>query len=343
MTTEREELPEEPGRDAAGGGDRGHLDLAEVAARLAARSVPAPADPAVEGGPGVAGAKSGDAERAPEPGDEPEAEPGDSEAERVRDALAETGADGEPGPEPEPELAVAEREMSGAEAYAAVEALLFAADRPVTPAQIGRALPRGVNAKEVRKYLKAIGEELASGERGYELREMAGGWLLVTREQFAPYVARLKKVASARKLSGSALETLAVVAYKQPVTRAEIERIRGVACGEMLRSLMEKRLVRIAGRSEELGSALLYGTTTDFLDHFGLGSISDLPRAAELSRKPSQGTPAVQPLSGGEAPAPGTEPAGVEAGAPAEAPAGEAAPDAGGAAGEPGGEPGAAT
>ncbi len=217
----------------------------------------------------------------------------------------------EPEPEPEPDLTVGARELSGAEVYAAVEALLFAADKPITAAQLARALPGGVGASEVRKQLAGIAEELADGERGFELREIAGGWQLLTRERFAPYVAKLKKAAGARKLSGSALETLAVVAYKQPVMRAEVERIRGVACGDMLRNLMEKRLVRITGRSPDLGAPLLYGTTSDFLDHFGLASLSDLPRSAELGRKPKPSEPAVTPPAegGGEGEGDGEAPA----------------------------------
>jgi segregation and condensation protein B len=179
-------------------------------------------------------------------------------------------------------------ELSASEIRAAVEALLFAADRPVSAAQMGRALPRGVNAQEVREALKTIKSQLADSDfpRGYELRQIAGGWQLFTRQDYADYVAKLRKTAAPRRLSGSALETLAVVAYKQPVTRSEVERIRGVACGDMLRNLMEKRLVKITGRGEELGNPLLYGTTKEFLNHFGLRSTSELPRSAELSRKP---------------------------------------------------------
>ncbi len=179
-------------------------------------------------------------------------------------------------------------ELSVAEIRAAVEALLFAADRPVSAAQMGRALPRGVNAQEVREALKTIRSELADSDfpRGYELRQIAGGWQLFTRQDYADYVGKLRKTAAPRRLSGSALETLAVVAYKQPVTRSEVERIRGVACGDMLRNLMEKRLVKITGRGEELGNPLLYGTTQEFLNHFGLRSTSELPRSPELSRKP---------------------------------------------------------
>lgn len=213
-----------------------------------------------------------------------------------------------------PEVKVSERQLSGAEVFAAIEALLFAADHPLTAAQIARALPQGVGAREVRQQLSALAESLEGAERGYELREIAGGWQLLTREKYAPYVLRLKRAAAAKKLSGSALETLAVVAYKQPVSRAEIERIRGVNCGEILRTLLEKRLVRIAGRSKELGSPLLYGTTQEFLEHFGLNTIGDLPRSAELGRKPSAAKPA------GEAPAPAT-PAAPPVESPAEPPA----------------------
>ncbi len=258
--------------EAADGKDK--LDLAAVAAQLAAKSREIEDDPAGQ------------------------AEP--TEAEEVKAALApESDEADEAGAEPE--LAVGEHELSGAEVYAAVEALLFAADKPVTSAQMARALPQGVNAREVRTQLKAIGEELAEGERGFELLEIAGGWQLFTREKFAVYVGKLKKMSAGRRLSGSALETLAVVAYKQPVTRAEVERIRGVACGDMLRNLMEKRLVKIAGRSEELGNPLLYATTPDFLNHFALGSLSDLPRSAELGRNPKPKAPAVANVDeGGE-------------------------------------------
>jgi segregation and condensation protein B len=273
------------------------LDLAAIAARLAARSAAAPADPALEPQP-PAPEPAPEAQEAPAP----DAEPGAAEA---RAALAADEPSGEPGPE----VTVAEPQLSGAEVFAAVEALLFAADRPLTVAQLARALPAGVGAREVRAQLKAIAEDLAGSERGFELREIAGGWQLLTREKFAPYVARLKRAAAAKKLSGPALETLAVAAYKQPVTRAEIERIRGVNCGDMLRSLLEKRLVRIAGRSSELGNPLLYGTTQEFLEHFGLKSIADLPRSAELSRKPAKPAAPGAPAAADAAPAgpaPGT-------------------------------------
>ena len=264
---------------ASGDQDREKLDLAAVAAQLAAKSAQPVSDPAVSGTgssePDQSSSTAADPEQFEEDDDD-EQEQGDG-----------------------PELTKGSRQLTGAELYAAVEALLFAADRPVTAAQIARALPQGINAREVRKQLKAIGEELEDAQRGYQLREIAGGWQLLTCERFGEYVTKLRKAAAQRKLSGSALETLAVVAYKQPVNRAEVERIRGVACGDMLRNLMEKRLVKITGRSEELGNPLLYGTTQDFLDYFGLGSISELPRSSELGRK--SGKKSASPQSGDEA------------------------------------------
>jgi segregation and condensation protein B len=272
------------------------LDLAAVAEQLAARSREPRGEPALEPAPPEPAAP--DPAEADEP--EPDREPDEAAEDGGEGVGAALSAEGDGTKTEGPELTEGEHELSGAEVYAAVEALLFAADKPVSAAQIARALPSGINAREVRGELKAIQEELSSGERGFELREIAGGWQLFSRGKFAPYVAKLKKAAGARKLTPSALETLAVVAYKQPVTRAEVERIRGVACGDMLRSLMEKRLLRITGRSPELGNPLLYGTTTDFLDHFGLASVSDLPRSAELARKPKSDQPAVPPAGGRE-------------------------------------------
>jgi segregation and condensation protein B len=279
--------PTEPS-DEAPAADEDRLDLAAIAARLSARQAERDsAEPAPEPAETAGAADQTDPSDPTDPSDQPEA--------------ADPTEPAAPAEEEGPEAVVSEPQLSGAEVFAAVEALLFAADRPLTPAQIARALPSGVGAREVRAQLAAIGEALADSERGFELREIAGGWQLLTREKYAPYVQHLKRSVSIKKLSGSALETLAVVAYKQPVGRAEIERIRGVNAGEMLRSLLEKRLVRIAGRSAELGNALLYGTTSEFLEHFGLKSIGDLPRSAELSRKPVAKPAGAAPEDGGAA------------------------------------------
>lgn len=118
--------------------------------------------------------------------------------------------------------------------------------------------------------------------RSFRIEAVAGGYRVLTLSQYAPDVARLRNAKVSSKLSRAAIETLAIVAYKQPMTRAELEAIRGVSCGEVLKSLLERRLITIKGRAEELGRPMLYGTTREFLDHFGLPSIKDLPTVEEL-------------------------------------------------------------
>ena len=118
--------------------------------------------------------------------------------------------------------------------------------------------------------------------RAYRIVEIAGGYQFATRSDYAEYVARLFKEKSRRRLSGASLESLAIIAYKQPVSKNDIENIRGVNCDEVLKSLLEKNLITITGRADSVGRPLLYGTTVDFLRHFGLHSIADLPRAREI-------------------------------------------------------------
>lgn len=164
---------------------------------------------------------------------------------------------------------------------AAVEAVLFAADDSATPAQIAKAIG-GVKPATVKNALQELAERYESTGSGLSVEELAGGWIILTREDYADMIRRLRKSTEGRKLTPAALETLAVVAYKQPVQRQQVEDIRGVGSGPMLRALMERGLVKIAGRAEVLGRPLLYGTTKRFLDVFGLASIKDLPKAQEL-------------------------------------------------------------
>ena len=195
---------------------------------------------------------------------------------------------------------------------AAVEAVVFAADDPVTPAQVAKAV--GAKAGAVRKAIQGIRDRLERSASGLALEEIAGGWQFLTREEHAEAIRRLRKSTEERKLSAAALETLAVVAYKQPVQRQEIEDVRGVGSGPMLRGLMEKGLVKIVGRAEVLGRPLLYGTTKKFLQGFGLASLRDLPKVAELTS--DGGSPAVGETSaaGETGPAGGSEgPEGTEA------------------------------
>jgi segregation and condensation protein B len=184
-----------------------------------------------------------------------------------------------------------------------LEALLFASDEPLSLERLREAAGLEEGA-EAREHLEALRAEYDTGGRAFALCEVAGGWQLLTRAEFAPHLARLRRRVEKARLSPAALETLAVVAYRQPVLRVDVERIRGVACGETLRMLMERDLVRVAGRAEEPGAPLLYGTTGRFLSEFGLRGLKDLPTARDLPPPPGTriaGAPSpVSPSPGGE-------------------------------------------
>ena len=162
-----------------------------------------------------------------------------------------------------------------------VEAILFSSDMPVSAGKLAEIV--GVDST---KPIKAVIEELNRGyeERSaaYRVEERAGGWQLLTLPQYAQYIERLVRKKDEGRLTPAALEALAIVAYRQPLTRAGVEAIRGVACGEVLRSLMEHNLVKIVGRAEEIGRPMLYGTTRYFLEVFGLANLKDLPKADGL-------------------------------------------------------------
>ena len=137
-------------------------------------------------------------------------------------------------------------------------------------------------AAQVRDAIDALNVRYAADGRTFRIESVAGGRQLMTLPAFGPIVARLKGVREQGRLTQAALETLAIVAYRQPLLRADLESIRGVACGEVLRSLMERRLVKIVGRADEVGRPMLYGTTTEFLKQFGIGKLDDLPGAKDL-------------------------------------------------------------
>ena len=202
----------------------------------------------------------------------------------------------------------------------AVEAVLFAADKPLAPNKISDiAELDGVRA--ARQAVRELNDRYERDGRSFRIVEIAGGYQMQTLPQYAELVARLHTSRSEAKLSQAALETLAIVAYRQPVLRADVEAIRGVACGEVLRKLMEKNLVRIAGRAEEIGRPMLYGTTNHFLEVFGLGGLKDLPDAVNL-REPVAPHPAkpAEPAENEQAPVDGP------ADEAAEAPNGDAPP-----------------
>jgi segregation and condensation protein B len=134
----------------------------------------------------------------------------------------------------------------------------------------------------IHSAVELLNEEYLERERAFRIVAIAGGYQFATRPEYAEYVVRLFKEKSRRRLSGAALETLAIIAYKQPVSKLDVENVRGVNCDEVLKSLLEKNLITITGRAEAVGRPLLYGTTGDFLRHFGLPTITDLPKPREI-------------------------------------------------------------
>jgi segregation and condensation protein B len=175
-----------------------------------------------------------------------------------------------------------------------VEAVLVTSDRPVREARLVEAT--GLKAAEVHEAIESLNEAYAVSARVFRITAVADGWQMLTQASVAPVLARLLAARQQSRLSQPAMETLSIIAYRQPVLRAEIEAIRGVAAGEVLRGLLERRLVRIAGRAEELGRPMLYGTTREFLRVFGLSGIDDLPEVDGLQRAPSW-SPATESVS----------------------------------------------
>jgi segregation and condensation protein B len=170
--------------------------------------------------------------------------------------------------------------MEAEERRRILEALLLSSGEPVTAARLGRIVPES-SAKTVREDIEALNASYAAEGRGFRIEEVAGGHQLRTLPELAPFVQQLEPVPPLR-MSRAGLETLSIIAYKQPVTRAEIEHVRGVDAGPLLRGLLERRLVRIAGHREVPGRPILYATTPRFLEIFGLAALSDLPTLREI-------------------------------------------------------------
>ena len=166
---------------------------------------------------------------------------------------------------------------------ARLEAALFLAREPLNSRKLAR-FANLADGTEARTLIRWLNQSYNETGRAFRVKEFAGGFQLLTRRGFAPWLRRLIGSREMVRFSGPAMETLAVVAYRQPVLRAEIEAIRGVGCGEILRQLMDRSLVRIAGRADELGQPFLYGTTRRFLQVFGLRHLDELPRA-DILRK----------------------------------------------------------
>lgn len=163
-----------------------------------------------------------------------------------------------------------------------VEALLFAAEEPLQARELGRC--SGSDSATIRKLIPKIRERYDAERRPWDILETGTGWRMVTRPEFYPAIQRLKTQTLQRKLTQAGLETLALIAYRQPISRAEVENVRGVGAGAVLRQLLERKLIKISGRGTGLGQPLLYGTTDYFLEHFGLKSLQDLPKPNEFKQ-----------------------------------------------------------
>ncbi len=177
-----------------------------------------------------------------------------------------------------------------------LEAALFSSAHPVMLADLKAMAADGDTTEDdVVSALTELRKHYDEDGHGVELIEVAGGWQILTRPEYTETIERAQLAARPQRLSAPALETLAIVAYRQPIGRAEIEEIRGVGCGQMLKSLHERELIEVVGRGEGMGRPLLYGTTPGFLEQFALRHLGELPRADELAialRDPNAPPPA---------------------------------------------------
>jgi segregation and condensation protein B len=196
--------------------------------------------------------------------------------------VAEEPADGPVAMETDSEAAAPQAVEPDAPAVdmAAIEALLFSTHHPLTAGRLGE-LVGAESTRPVRQAVCELNRLYETSNRSFRIEQVAGGYQMLTLPGFAGVIKKHQQKEADAKLTKAALETLAIVAYKQPILRADVEAIRGVACGETIRSLMEKHLVKIAGRAEEPGRPILYGTTKRFLEVFGLNSLKDLPKAED--------------------------------------------------------------
>ena len=171
--------------------------------------------------------------------------------------------------------------MSGDNVKSAIEALLFASDKPLTIEQARNILD--LEASRIRGIFEELESEYEKSNRGIRIIEVAGGFQMITAPGFAPFLKKLYKERRTERLSKPALETLAIIAYKQPVTKLEIESLRNVNVDGVIKSLLDKYLVRIAGRKKAPGRPHVFGTTRQFLEYFGLKSLEELPKMEEFS------------------------------------------------------------
>ena len=159
-----------------------------------------------------------------------------------------------------------------------IESLLFVSDRPLLNREIKAVIKDELSENDkIENILQEMQQEYIQLNRAYELKFVADGWTFATKPEYSIWIKKLLKEKTILKLSASAMEVLAIVAYKQPITRAEIDNIRGVDSGGVIDTLLDRKFIKIVGRKESLGRPLLYGTTQEFLRHFGLSHLSELP------------------------------------------------------------------
>jgi len=170
----------------------------------------------------------------------------------------------------------------------AIEAMLFSSDRPLTLEQFKKALDN-LETTQIRKELESLSSDLEASGRGIRIVEVAGGFQMITASTFAPFLKKLYQQRRVEKLSKPALETLAMIAYKQPVTKTQVESLRGVNVDGVIKSLTDKGLVRIAGRRKVPGRPYIYSTTRTFLEYFGLKSLEELPKIENFQAPPNTG------------------------------------------------------
>lgn len=182
------------------------------------------------------------------------------------------------------------RDVNPAQARAIIEAILLTATEPVTPGRLVHLLA-GYNGRDIREAIDALNDQYQAAKHGIEVVELAGGYQLASRQQWGPWLRKYHKTSRQVRLSSAGLEVLAIVAFKQPVTRVEIDTIRGVSSASVLQTLMELNMVRLAGRSDGIGKPMLFGTTREFLVHFGLRGLGELPKPKELEELLAEGQP----------------------------------------------------
>ncbi len=162
-----------------------------------------------------------------------------------------------------------------------VEALLFASGKPLTPQDIRRVM-KSLTVKEIENIVVELSAEYARDNRSFEVVPIAGGYEIATKKEYAPWIFKVELQKKAKQVTQSALETLAILAYKQPITRAEIEELRGVDASGVVATLTERGFIKIVGKKEVPGRPFLYGTTEKFLEHFGLKSLEEMPNIQEI-------------------------------------------------------------